>query len=435
MKLIDATFEVHTMISHGVTCPNRDDNNTPKTAKLGEVTRGRGSSQWKGRNVRLYIRDRAEDKAWRTRDLSVLIAERLQDKDKAENAQFVANFVAAQIVKKKEEKKGKSKKSEVPAEEEVDEGTKSQVALFVSDSEVDAVAAIVSKNWDELLKLAQEDEKAVAAKDAEKAEKAAKAKEAAKAAKDNGEKRPRRDFSPEEKPEKTLPSEIEKQLKACFHTDVQQCLELAMFGRTCMEVPDMEIDKICRISHALTTNPCSVEPDWWVQMDDKAKEASNMGSTEFLHSPTFYHYATLGMRQLIDNLAPGAAKTGKPASEQVKELAIKGAVLFVQALIFARHQAMQNGTANDDMTEYVRVIARTGAPRNFVRAFDLPAHATDSKNTTEVSIEKIGQFEKRVNRMYGNDIIFDVTANMYDDKSLIIADLLAKVNEFLQKAE
>ena len=69
-----AIIEFHILQSFPVTCLNRDDTNSPKTAVVGGSTRARVSSQCWKRQVRLALRDQGVRLATRTKKIDALLA-------------------------------------------------------------------------------------------------------------------------------------------------------------------------------------------------------------------------------------------------------------------------------------------------------------------------------------------------------------------------
>ncbi|RYD29384.1 MAG: type I-E CRISPR-associated protein Cas7/Cse4/CasC, partial [Verrucomicrobiaceae bacterium] len=134
MKLI----ELHILQSFPVSCLNRDDVGSPKTALFGGVNRARLSSQCLKRAVRVHAREHGEPERFqgiRSRFLleafsTALARHGLTPDEVAEKAKSIAETLSKLEVKKKE--------------------TDSDVttAVFLSPSEIEQIAAAVAAGGD-----------------------------------------------------------------------------------------------------------------------------------------------------------------------------------------------------------------------------------------------------------------------------------------------
>ena len=108
-------IEYHILQNFPVSCLNRDDVGSPKTASVGGVTRARVSSQCWKRAVRIAMRDLGVKLGIRTKHVADLIQEKCVEKGcEAESAKKVSEKIAEQITK--------------------------DTLHFISESEVDALA-------------------------------------------------------------------------------------------------------------------------------------------------------------------------------------------------------------------------------------------------------------------------------------------------------
>lgn len=88
-------IEFHILQSFPVTCLNRDDVGSPKTAVVGGVERGRVSSQCWKRQVRLALRDLDVHIAVRTRKIADMIEERCCGVCSEEKKEYIARMASA----------------------------------------------------------------------------------------------------------------------------------------------------------------------------------------------------------------------------------------------------------------------------------------------------------------------------------------------------
>ena len=130
MKLI----ELHILQSFPVSCLNRDDVGSPKSAVFGGVSRARISSQSLKRAVRLHARDQLGAKAFqgiRSRILKAPFAEALEAHGLAEKVDETADAICA--VFSKEDSKNKSQVT---------------TAVYLSPGEIDGIAEAVAGGED-----------------------------------------------------------------------------------------------------------------------------------------------------------------------------------------------------------------------------------------------------------------------------------------------
>ena len=88
-------IEYHILQSFPVTCLNRDDVGSPKTAVVGGVERGRVSSQCWKRQVRLALRDLDVHIAIRTKKIADMIEEHCTGDCSEDKKDFIAHMASA----------------------------------------------------------------------------------------------------------------------------------------------------------------------------------------------------------------------------------------------------------------------------------------------------------------------------------------------------
>lgn len=236
--------EFHILQSFPVTCLNRDDVGSPKSAWIGGVPRARVSSQaWK-RQVRMAMHDFGIKLACRTKLIS--------SKIEKECLSLGANEKDAQY-----------------AGDRLSKILANDTLYFFSDSEARGLAEFAR---DQSF-FSGTDEKSDADfskayyKDAIKAQKAA-------------------------------------GLKGMKALDG---LDIALFGRMVANSTTLNIEAASSFAHAISTHKVSTEIEFFTALDDfKAGEAddagaSHMGSLEF-NSATYYRYISLDVAQLVKNL-------------------------------------------------------------------------------------------------------------------------------------
>lgn len=238
MKLI----ELHILQSYPVSCLNRDDVGSPKTATFGGVTRARISSQCLKRAVREYAQDNLPQARFggeRTKLIVKPLVESLKangisdDKIAVEHAKNIADKLAKLDPKSKDDPKL---------------GT----LIFLAPSEIESigkqVAALVNDN-------------------------------------------------PKTK-------DYEKQLdKFCKSAGLVDGADIAIFGRMAASMPSLTLEGAGLFSHALSTHKSDNDLDFYSAVDEKLGEedagAGMIGTLEF-SSAVYYRYAALNLDLLSD---------------------------------------------------------------------------------------------------------------------------------------
>lgn len=266
MKLI----ELHILQSFPVTCLNRDDLGSPKSALFGGASRARISSQCLKRAIRLKATELCPDsfQGQRTRLVVEPLIERLTKtgiaRDKtAEAAKAVAGELAT--LDEKAEKDGK---------------LKVKTLMFLSPAELDAIAAALA--------------------DALKA--SGKPKDLAKAA-----------------------------AKAARNVALKDAADIAIFGRMVASDHSLTVEGAGLFSHALSTHKVDNEVDFFAAVDDaQSRDEAGAGMTGTLefNSATYYRYAALNLCLLEEHLAAlnaGQKRTVVDAFIRAAVLAVPGA--------------------------------------------------------------------------------------------------------------
>jgi CRISPR system Cascade subunit CasC len=265
MKLI----ELHILQSFPVSCLNRDDLGSPKSATFGGATRARLSSQCLKRAVRELAQDLSPALFAGNRSRLIIepIAKRLQEHGVAETkatevAKQVGDYLAT--LDDAAEKKGT---------------LKVKTLMFLSPSEVDAIAKALAD-------IVKKDSKA---KDIEKAVS-----------------------------------------KACKSAALKDAADIAIFGRMVASDHSLTLEGAALFSHALSTHKADNDIDFFSAVDDlqKADEAgAGMTGTLEFTSATYYRYVGLNLDLLADMNHLGALSAAERKS--VVDTFLRAAVLAV----------------------------------------------------------------------------------------------------------
>ena len=339
-------IEYHILQSFPVTCLNRDDVGAPKTAIVGGVERGRISSQCWKRQVRLALRDLDIHIAVRTKKIAELIEAHCTGDVSEEKQKFIKKI--AEILTK-------------------------DTLLFISDSEVKALADYVDK-----------------------------------------------EFKPEAKEQpKNLDKIISKEIKKAGKKGFADLdgLDIALFGRMVANAVDLNVEAASSFSHAITTHRISSSVDFFTAVDDFVSGndeagAGHLGSSEFT-SGTYYRYISLDLGMLADTLGDDA------------DIA-KAVDAFTKALYVAVPTARQTTFAGYCPWNYAHVYVRKGQCLQL--SFDKPVisrgegYAKPSIEAMEAALDrneklmgslfqKIGEFTYGDSDEYGID---DLCSDLQD---------------------
>lgn len=238
MKLI----ELHILQSFPVSCLNRDDVGSPKTAVFGGVNRARLSSQSLKRAIREYAQDNLPDARFggeRTKLIVQPLANALQKHGVSdppvalEHAQHIADKLAKLDAKAEEPKVG--------------------TLTFLAPSEIDSIAHQVAG-------LLQTNPKS---------------------------------------------KDYEKNLdKFCKAAGLLDGADIAIFGRMAASLPSLTLEGAAMFSHALSTHKADNDLDFYSAVDDRKPKdddagAGMIGTLEF-SSAVYYRYAALNLDLLAD---------------------------------------------------------------------------------------------------------------------------------------
>jgi len=327
-------IEIHVLQNFAPSNLNRDDTGAPKDAFFGGTRRGRVSSQCGKRAVREYFK--AENEAYfafRTKRVIDSLVQRIEPKIKSHSSYSAENLekaISAAIncvgagdkkVKVEKDKKNGQKKTDV--------------LLFLSEAEIDALAAAIESNFDALLKAKVENEVAKFVTDAIDG----------------------------------------KESKS------RLSLDIALFGRMLAVMPEKNQNAACQVAHAISTHVVEREFDFYTAVDDLKPEdtagADMMGTIEF-NSACYYRYAVVDWEKLAANLQGDA------------DLAAKGLRVFLEGFVLAEPTGKQNSFAAHNPPEFVAVsVCRDAAPRNLANAFETAIRAKPSESLTRKSAEAL----------------------------------------------
>jgi CRISPR system Cascade subunit CasC len=337
-----ALLELHILQNFAPSNLNRDDTGSPKDAIFGGVRRARISSQSLKRAMRMYVRQEklldARHFSERSKRFAEEIGTRLKNDQRSdETIQAVVSLAFGGMGLK------------------VKDDGKTEYLIFLGASELDTIAGIIEKHWDDLAKSLE----TPAPGDGKKAKDA---KRVAKGA---------------------VPEEVRKALEHAIRDRGEggDAVDVALFGRMLADLPEKNQDAACQVAHALSTNKVEREFDFYTAVDDLKPDdnagADMLGTVEF-NSACYYRYACLDLEKLKQNLQGDS------------ELLEQGLRAFLRAAIFAAPSGKQNSFAAHNPPSFMAFTVRQEAsPRNLANAFEQPARPKGENTLTMESLEKL----------------------------------------------
>jgi CRISPR system Cascade subunit CasC len=320
MKLI----ELHILQSFPVSCLNRDDVGTPKSATFGGVPRARISSQCLKRAIREYAQDHVTDARFggnRTKLIVQPLADALKrhgldDASAMEHATNIADKLA-----KLDPKSGKD--GEVPQV-----GT----LTFLAPGEIEGIGEKVA----ELVKSNPK------AKDYEK--------------------------------------KLDQFAKA---GGLMDGADIALFGRMAASMPSLTLEGASMFSHALSTHKADNDLDFFSAIDDlkpKGEDAGAgmIGTLEF-NSAVYYRYAAVNLGLLFDE-----DHLAKLSTEERKAVV----AAFIRSTVMAVPGARKNSmNANVPPSYVLGTYKSAGQPMQLINAFEDPVRGSGLIKTSREALE------------------------------------------------
>ncbi|MEU0520914.1 type I-E CRISPR-associated protein Cas7/Cse4/CasC [Streptosporangium sp. NPDC006007] len=310
---------------------NRDDQGNPKEAYFGGVRRARVSSQaWKRATRTAFAQQAPEqDHATRTKRIVGELARRLAGRTGLESEQSAR--LAAKLLEPLGIKEGKK-------------AGDTAYLLFFGYRQLEDIVDLVADDVADLVALT--DEQLVVAM-------------------------------------RNLP--VARKLQSGHPVDV------ALFGRMVADIPSLNVDAAVQVAHALSTHAVELEFDYYTAVDDENladETGAGMIGTIGFNSATLYRYATVGLHQLVANLAD-------------TEAALNAVETFVQHFARSIPSGHQNSFAHRTLPSLVAVVVRDDQPVNLVSAYENPVVARQ-EGIAETSVLRLAAEYERAVRQWGD---------------------------------
>lgn len=367
--------EFHILQSFPVSCLNRDDVGSPKSAIVGGTTRARVSSQCWKRQVRLAMHELGIVHGARTKLISEMIAKVCRTKGATdEQAKACGDKIEQIFIKKKEEKNPKKAKEGEVVEESIDDAShdKTDTLLFLSPKEIDILA-------EAFLKEGFSPDKVITQKDPKK-----QAKEMA-----------------------TLIGNVSEAVDA---------LDIILFGRMVAQAAELNVEAACSFAHAISTHKVSSEVEFFTAVDDLQTEqgAGHMGSLEF-NSATYYRYISLNLGQLCDSLA------GQSLPDAIE--------VFTKALFVALPSARQTTMSGASPWDFAKVFVRKG--QRLQIPFETAVKAKDG-GFLQPSIQWLKEYLAKKEKLHGSLFGKQAEYTFGEDETFSIDDLVAALKKHVE---
>lgn len=363
MKLI----ELHILQSFPVSCLNRDDVGSPKSAVFGGVQRARISSQCLKRPNRLSFNEMHFGDAFHT-ERTKLAHEKLAKKMIAlEVPEELAHKLSLEILSNLVDKKGAAK-----AKTDKSGRINMPALIWLSPAQIDAAAKATADSKDKIV-------------------------EALNKAKAGGKKE-------EKESAKTIKAALAPITKAIQQAGISDAPDIALFGRMVANDPSLNVEGASMFSHALSTHKTSNEIDFYSAVDDVKQRhgledeldaedagAGMIGSLEF-NSATYYRYIAINL-----DLLAASSHLGDLSGDERKDILRAFIKSALTAVPNARKNSMNAGTLPH---EVLGMRKEKGQPLQLVNAFERPVDSK-GKGYAAASLEKMSEHLASIEKVWG----------------------------------
>lgn len=362
-------LELHIIQSVPVSCLNRDDLNSPKTAVFGGVQRARVSSQsWK-RAIRELAKELDTNGIFsgnRSRRMVSEITKRLVAKNfEKATAIIIAEHFAGII-------------ETLDSKLDVDGYKKIKTMMFFSPAEYDAIADAVTEEIKRSSQQVNEFSQKLEKKKLEKTP--------------NGDELKKKHEKELEDLKKKLEKEKETLKKAFNNKAIKDAIksvqlkdaaDIALFGRMVANDHSLTVEAASMFSHALSVHKADNEIDFFAAVDDlQPKEESGAGMTSTLefNSATYYRFVALNLDMLADK------DHLKSMTQEERRSVVR---TFIEATIRAVPVARKNTMNGNTLPVYVfGVVREEGHPIQLVNAFENPVRNSQGYVSNSVALLK-----------------------------------------------
>jgi len=365
-------IQIHMLTAYPPANLNRDDQGSPKTAKMGGYDRLRVSSQCLKRTWRTsdsFEQTLADHIGSRTKEMGLKVYQRLVEggvkhKDALEWTKSIASvFGKLKTLSKKEKDALKQLSPEERQQRELVEVEIEQLAFF--DTE------------EQKMMMSLADELAIRNEE---------------------------------------PAKEELNLLRNHVTSV----DIALFGRMLASSPAFNIEAACQVAHAISVHPVVIEDDYFTAVDDlndgqEDLGASHIGETRFA-AGLFYSYICINRELLIENLGND------------EDLANKAIRALVDAAVKVAPSGKQNSFASRAYASYVLAEKGDQQPRSLSVAYLKPINQRENDDFVVDSIQALVKQKDSFDKVYGDCADDRYVLNVPDEEGT-----LTKLLDFVGK--
>ncbi len=169
--------------------------------------------------------------------------------------------------------------------------------------------------------------------------------------------------------------------------------DIALFGRMLASSPTFNVEAACQVAHAISVHPVVIEDDYFTAVDDlndgqEDMGAAHLGETRFA-AALFYSYICINRALLVENLGGDEALANR-AIRALTETAVKVAP-----------EGKQNSFASRAYASFVLAEKGDQQPRSLSVAFLKPIMDRESEDFETDAIDRLKEQNQRFDKVYG----------------------------------
>jgi len=175
--------------------------------------------------------------------------------------------------------------------------------------------------------------------------------------------------------------------------DKTSSVDVALWGRMLADSPKNNIEAACQVAHAISVHPVVIEDDYFTAVDDlnnglEDMGAAHIGETRFA-AGLFYSYICINRELLVKNL------------DGNEELANKAIRALTEAAVKVAPEGKQNSFASRAYASYVLAEKGDQQPRSLSVAYLKPINHRENEDFIADSITSIIKQKDSFDKVYG----------------------------------
>jgi len=175
--------------------------------------------------------------------------------------------------------------------------------------------------------------------------------------------------------------------------DKTSSVDVALWGRMLADSPKNNIEAACQVAHAISVHPVVIEDDYFTAVDDlnnglEDMGAAHIGETRFA-AGLFYSYICINRKLLVTNL---------DGNEQLANKAIRA---LTEAAVKVAPEGKQNSFASRAYASYVLAEKGDQQPRSLSVAYLKPINHRENEDFIADSITAIIKQKDSFDKVYG----------------------------------